>query len=113
MPGILHQHDAGDPGFDGAAVDLAHLGRGQDLHMRRATTMVISSCNSPAPVHCIHRFHGARDDLGGIRLGVLHQQILQAVFAEHLAVGVLRLHDAVGVGHQHVAVLAAVTVFSS
>src|ERR1035438_4587191 len=57
VPGILHQDDAGNPHFDGAPVDLAHFGSGQDgmdgrrLHMRRATTIVMSSCNSEAPVH--------------------------------------------------------------
>ena len=52
VPGIFHQDDAGDAGLDGPPVDLAHFRRGQDLHKRRATTMVISSCNSPAPVQC-------------------------------------------------------------
>ena len=52
VPGILHQDDARDAGLDGAPVHFAHFRRGQDLHKRRATTMVISSCNSPAPVQC-------------------------------------------------------------
>ncbi len=113
MAGILHQHDAGDAEFDGAPVHFAHFGRGQDFHKRRATTMVISSCNSRGAGPLVHRLHGAGDDLGGVGVGVLDEQLLQALLAEHLAVGVLRLHDAVGVGHQHVAVLAAATVFSS
>ena len=48
---VLHQHQARNAGLDRDPIDLAHFGRGQYLHMRRATTMVISSCNSPAPVH--------------------------------------------------------------
>src|SRR5215471_13812657 len=52
MPGILHEHDAGNPVHDRLAVYLPHLGGGQDSHIRRATSIVISSCNSPAPVHC-------------------------------------------------------------
>ncbi len=52
VSGILHQNDARDSGFDCEPVDFAHFGRGQNFHMRRTTTMVISSCNSPAPVHC-------------------------------------------------------------
>ena len=52
VTGILHQDDARDAGFDGPPVHLAHFRRGQDLHKRRATTMVMSSCNSPAPVQC-------------------------------------------------------------
>src|SRR5580658_8494520 len=50
--GVLHEHQAGDAHFDGAPVHLAHLGCGQNFHMRRATTMVISSCSSDEPVHC-------------------------------------------------------------
>src|SRR5262249_6155363 len=52
MPGILHQNDAGNPVHDRLAVYLPHLRSGQNFHMRRATSIVISSCNSPAPVHC-------------------------------------------------------------
>ncbi len=33
VSGILHQDDAGDPQFDGAPIDLAHLFRGQYSHM--------------------------------------------------------------------------------
>ena len=39
------------PSSDGAPVHFAHLGGGEDFHMRRATTMVMSSCNSEEPVH--------------------------------------------------------------
>ena len=46
MPGVLHQHEPGNAHFDGAPIDLAHLGRGQHFHGRLATSMVISSCNS-------------------------------------------------------------------
>src|ERR1019366_3568876 len=52
VPGILHQDDARDAGLDGPPVHFAHFRSGQDFHKRRATTMVISSCNSPSPVHC-------------------------------------------------------------
>ncbi len=48
--GILHQDDAGDAHFDGAPIDLAHLGRGENFHMRLTTTIVMSSCNSEEPV---------------------------------------------------------------
>src|ERR1035437_1797276 len=51
MGRVLHQDQAGNPHFHGPAVRFAHLRRGEDSHIRRATTMVISSCNSPAPVH--------------------------------------------------------------
>ena len=30
--GVLHEDEAGDAGFDGAAIDLAHFGGGEDLH---------------------------------------------------------------------------------
>ena len=113
VPGILHQHDAGNAHLDRAAIDLAHLGRGQHFHRRRATTMVISSCNSPDAGPLLHRLHHARDDLAEESAAVLHQQILQPLFAELLAVRILRLHDAVGVGHQHVAAVAAAISFSS
>ena len=52
MRGILHQDDAGNPLLDGLSVHLAHFRRCEGFHNLRATTIVISSCNSPAPVHC-------------------------------------------------------------
>src|SRR5690348_2810804 len=52
MRGILHQDDSGDACLNRAAVHLPHFGRRENFHMRRATSIVISSCSSPAPVHC-------------------------------------------------------------
>ena len=52
MSGILHEDDSRDAGFHRPLVHFAHFRRGQNFHKRRATTMVISSCNSPAPVQC-------------------------------------------------------------
>ena len=48
MRGILHQDNAGNPLLDGLAIHLAHFRRCESLHNLRATTIVISSCNSPA-----------------------------------------------------------------
>jgi hypothetical protein len=51
----------------------------------------------------IDGFHGARDDLGRIRLRELRHQILQTLVAEHFAVGILRFYNAVRVSHQKIA----------
>ncbi len=105
MAGILHQDEAGDAELDGAPVHFAHFGRGQNFHMRRATTMVISSCNSDEPVHWSTASMVRAMISEESAWAYLSSSSLQPLFAEHLAVGVFRLDDAVGVGHQHVAVL--------
>ncbi len=67
--------------------------------------MVISSCNSEEPVHSTTAsMVWAMISEESARF-VLDQQFPEAVLTEHLAVGVLRLDDAIGVGHQHVAVV--------
>ena len=67
--------------------------------------MVMSSCNSEEPVHwTTASMVRAMISEESARV-YLQQQFLQPLLAEHLAVGVLRLHDAVGIGHQYIAVL--------
>src|SRR5579871_404860 len=55
MPGVLHEHDPGNSKLDRAPVYLAHLRGGEHgmkrIHMRRTTTIVMSSWSSEEPVH--------------------------------------------------------------
>src|SRR5215472_17546403 len=50
---ILHKHNAWDASLDSAAVHATHLFRGENLHMRLATNIVISSGCSGECVHCL------------------------------------------------------------
>src|SRR5436190_22825201 len=50
-------------------------------------------------------FHHGLDNLGILALGILGHQLDEPLLAEHLAVFVLRLRNAVGVAHQQIAAL--------
>ena len=44
LGGILHQNNAGNAKFDGAAIHLAHLGGSEDFHVRTPVRICSSRC---------------------------------------------------------------------